>query len=116
MKKEKLIEYSSNNSGGSWWLKDKDWKNLEKAGWKIVYEDQEYVYEKGNYAFDSKGFPKLTRREKNGNRWLGALSTTAFKFFPSVKDAISEWEEITGQNAEDEGCDCCGQPHNFSVV
>ena len=23
------IVYSSNNSGGSWWLSDEDWKNLE---------------------------------------------------------------------------------------
>ncbi len=29
---KKKIEYSSNNSGGDWWLKDEDWFALEKAG------------------------------------------------------------------------------------
>jgi len=31
------VEYSSNNSGGAWWLKDEDWKALEAAGWKVVW-------------------------------------------------------------------------------
>ena len=29
------IVYSSNNSGGSWWLSDEDWKKLEAAGWNV---------------------------------------------------------------------------------
>lgn len=29
------IEYDSNNSGGSFWLKDEDWKALEDAGWHV---------------------------------------------------------------------------------
>ena len=31
------VEYSSNNSGGSWWLSDDDWRKLEKAGWEIQW-------------------------------------------------------------------------------
>jgi len=27
--------------------------------------------------------------------------------------AIKEFEAITGEDADDEGCECCGQPHNF---
>lgn len=27
--------YDSNNSGGSWWLKDEDWVSLEDAGWIV---------------------------------------------------------------------------------
>lgn len=26
------IEYSSNNSGGNWWLSDQNWKDLEAEG------------------------------------------------------------------------------------
>lgn len=40
-----IVEYSSNNSGGDWWLSDDDWKNLESAGWKVkwIREDEHYV-------------------------------------------------------------------------
>ena len=39
------VEYSSNNSGGSWWLKDEDWKALEAAGWKVVWASLDYPYD-----------------------------------------------------------------------
>jgi hypothetical protein len=82
------IEYDSNNSGGSWWLKDSDWEALEKAGWKVKWK-------------------------KNG-RWLGALAMSAEKEFDTPADAIGEFERITGQDASDEGCNCCGAPHTFT--
>lgn len=91
------ITYSSNNSGGSWWLKDEDWKRLEDGGWQVDwYKDQE---------------DQLGIRE---GRFLGALASYAHKDFPTVDMAIAEWEHLTGQWAEDEGCNCCGQPHYFS--
>ena len=94
-----IVEYNSNNSGGGWWLKDEDWQKLEDAGWTVDWfadqKDREY------FRADSDG------------RWLGALATSAKKEFRSVRLAIKEWEEITGQDADDEGCNCCGQPHNF---
>lgn len=31
------VEYDSNNSGGSWWLKDSHWRALEAAGWKVQW-------------------------------------------------------------------------------
>ena len=71
------VSYSSNNSGGHWWLKDKDWKNLEKAGWTVEWAKDNY-YKKT--ALDSS------------NRWLGALATAAYKDFPTIKMAIAEWE------------------------
>lgn len=93
------IEYRSNNSGGSWWLSDEDWKALEAAGW-----DVQWVRDKKDSIFDSTA--------KDG-RWLGALATSASKDFESIDDAIQEFERITGQDASDEGCGCCGPPHNF---
>lgn len=33
----------------------------------------------------------------------------------SLQDAIAEWEEITGMNAAEDGCNCCGRPHDFTL-
>lgn len=81
------IEYSSNNSGGSWWLSDEDWKALEAAGWDVEWKD---------------------------GRWLGALATRASKETSDPQEAVREFERVTGQNAGDIGCTCCGPPHNFT--
>lgn len=93
------VRYSSNNSGGSWWLNDEDWYALEKAGWNVEWEK------------DSTS--RFIRGDKDG-RWLGALATAASKEFDSMREAVEEFESITGQNAADEGCNCCGPPHYFS--
>lgn len=106
-----IVEYSSNNSGGSWWLSDDDWEKLAEAGWNVHW-------------VQSDGFPKysdddpgdLVPREKTGGRWLGALAMYAYKEFDDPADAIPEFERITGQDASAEGCNCCGQPHNFSYT
>jgi len=79
------IRYQANNSGGDWWLSDKDWQNLETAGWKVSW----------------------------GEPWLGAMATEATVLAPSLDVAIADWERITGQNSSAEGCACCGQPHQF---
>lgn len=31
-----------------------------------------------------------------------------------TKRPIAEWEAIVGQSADEQGCECCGQPHQFS--
>jgi hypothetical protein len=93
------IEYSSNNSGGDWWLKDKEWKALEDAGWDVDWvKDNEFH----KNCLDETG------------RWLGVLATSASKDFESVKDAVLEFERVTDQCVSDEGCNCCGPPHSFS--
>lgn len=96
----KRIEYSSNNSGGRWWLKDEDWKALEAAGWKVRW-----------YKDDLKEFCK----PGPDGRWLGALASTASKEGVTLGEAISEWERVTGQDSSELGCACCGSPHSFSV-
>lgn len=123
-----LIEYSSNNSGGSWWLSDKDWKNLEEAGWKVQwanldpkYEDDEY---NDNYVLDDNGYPILAedpgkhfkaKLDEDGiPRWMGAMARNAWKLVDSPREAIEDFENITGQDASDEGCTCCGPPHSFN--
>lgn len=92
------VEYSSNNSGGYWWLTDEDWAYLEKAGWSVDWCSAR----QGVFRADSDG------------RWLGALATSATKDVDDPQDAVDEWSRITGQDPSDEGCNCCGQPHNFS--
>lgn len=77
------VTYSSNNSGGSWWLNDEQWRALEKAGWKLSRPS------------------------------LGAIATDAEKEFNSIREAIDEFESITGENSYEEGCECCGPPHSF---
>lgn len=94
------VHYSSNNSGGSWWLTDDDWFALEKAGWEVEWvKDDAYLR--------SSGMSK-------DNRWLGALATGAKYFGGSIEMAKAEFNHVTSCWADDEGCSCCGQPHYFT--
>ena len=79
------VEYSSNNSGGDWWLSDEDWKNLEQAGWVVNWRE----------------------------RFLGAIATSATREGLTEDEAIAEFERVTGEDAFANGCPCCGNPHNF---
>ena len=90
------IRYSTNNSGGDWWLSDKDWHDLESNGWSVKWIKDEPFFS------DCKD-----------GRWLGTLAKEASKDFKNMPEAIEEWEKITGQNSSDEGCNCCGVPHLF---
>lgn len=113
MKKKILVEYNSNNSGGDWWLKDKDWKNLEKAGWRVIYSNEEFIYDKkGSHIRDKNGIPKT--KKSNEEKWLGAFAQYAYKHFNSIEEALEEFEKITKQNVLDDGCNCCGPPHEFT--
>lgn len=88
------VTYTSNNSGGSWWLNDEDWFALEKAGWVV------------DWCLNAAG---------ERTRWLGALARDAYREGLSLEDAIQEWENATGLNSMSVGCSCCGQPHEFTV-
>ena len=122
------VLYDSNNSGGSWWLGDEQWKALEAAGWKVAWERLEHVYaENGGYELDPDGTPKLVpvgagngkyksfaRRYESGEyRFLGALATRAYRAGLSLREAAEEWERVTSKSSTDAGCPCCGPPHTF---
>ena len=97
------ITYDSNNSGGRWWLTDQQWKDLEAAGWTVHW-----------YKDEDPTRPFSLRTSTDG-RWLGALAGSASKDFQTMRDAIEEWERITGESSTDLGCySCCGPPHSFS--
>lgn len=100
------VEYSTNNSGGSYWLKNKDWKALANAGWKIFGFDN-FVYENGNHKPDKDGLP--TRKGK-----VPVQGQYAFKKFNNIQEALAEFEKLTGQDVTAEGCNCCGPPHSFT--
>jgi hypothetical protein len=93
------VEYGSNNSGGHWWLTDQNWLDLEAAGWKVAWRK------------DAKS--KFFMADKDG-RWLGALATGATREGLHLRDAVVEWERVTGLSATDAGCPCCGPPHYFT--
>ncbi len=90
-----LVEYSTMNYRGDWWLEDKDWHALEAAGWKVQWFKDDLFY-------------KNSESVKENGRWLGALARMAEKEFPSLKEGIAEWEQVTGQ-------DSSAPPHAFGA-
>lgn len=92
------LTYTSNNSGGGWWLSDDEWKALEAEGWNVKW---------------IKDDPDYSKYGLQDGRWLGALAKEASKQFGEPMSGVEEWQRITGQDASDEGCNCCGTPHNF---
>jgi hypothetical protein len=123
------VEYSSSNSGGSWWLKDRDWLALERAGWVIEWGGLYFCHSKYSSDKPPKGKPapcdKGTEcpghrkydslKEVRKDRWLNAAAKNAYIASESVRAAIESWERVTGKDASDEGCNCCGPPHSFSA-
>lgn len=113
-----LTRYSSNNSGGYWWLTDEHWKDLEAAGWRVMWNGHIEEYDaEDNLVLDESGLPKILVDEdkafsKVGERWLGALATSAYRALP-IDEAKAEFARITGEDPDAEGCHCCGQPHYF---
>lgn len=97
------VEYSSNNSGGSWWLSDEDWYALERAGWSVGWY--------ANQEPDRLGY----RLADDDGRFLGALASEATRTGLSMREAIAEWERVTGEQSNALGCECCGTPHSFTA-
>ena len=112
------VEYSSNNSGGSWWLEDKDWVALYDAGWQLRRNYGDCKYTNGGKATPDDDLYNWSldpnKAIEDDSRWLGAICKEARKDFASMREAVEEWENLTGGNAADEGCNCCGEPHYFS--
>lgn len=95
--------YSTNNSGGDWWLDDNDWLALEAAGWNVAW------------VKDEDPAAQFSRNSGGSGRWLGALATEASREGLTMRQAIAEWEAVTGERSNAMGCSCCGVPHSFST-
>lgn len=106
------LEYRSNNSGGSWWLSDEDWKAMEEAGWKPRYGKCLLFLDREDFP---QNFEEALAREDEV-RWLGALATTATieTTREKARSVIEKWEDLTGMSVGDLGCGCCGPPHSFT--
>jgi hypothetical protein len=107
MEKKKIpVCYYSNNSGGRDWLKDKDWDVLRKNGWELYGFNNTTYLPNGDRKVITGGFPKR----------VGEVTSPkyAYKYFDSIKEAMVEFEKLTGQDITDEGCNCCGAPHEFT--
>lgn len=93
------VEYNSNNSGGRWWLTGEDWKALESSGWEV--------------RWFSNQTDTIFKPDSEG-RWLGALASRAIRNNLSLREAVDEWERVTGKSSTEAGCPCCGNPHRFT--
>lgn len=122
------VEYSSNNSGGHWWLTDQNWQDLEKAGWYVIWGRLWFCRSKYETTARPATIKHLCPQDKceghrrfesaaeisEDARWLESLARAAIREGLSMADAIAEWERITGANSAELGCSCCGPPHSFS--
>jgi hypothetical protein len=104
--KRYTVEYSSNNSGGDWWLHDDDWLALEAAGWDVHwYRDMD----PGMRLF----------HDKDSDRFLGALAhgasieVEAPDEYIAREIGIDSWVNVVATDPDAQGCPCCGQPHYF---
>ena len=67
----------------------------------------------GNFWLSKDDWKNLTEVGWKITRHFGSFPTCAEKEFNSIEEAKEEFEELTGQDCEATGCECCGQPHNF---
>lgn len=126
------LAYSTNNSGGSWWLQDRDWEALDRAGWVVHWihdwNDPSHTHSEditSEWARDnhSHGYmDELVAVKPSGERWLGALAKSAAVtvgpdgVYADADAAVHAFELLTNSTASDEGCNCCGPPHSFTYV
>lgn len=106
---EPYVELSENNSGGGWWLSDEDWRNLAKAGWVVDWAENRAK------SADSWMRSSVELDEHGVWRYMGALASEAKRYGVSLRVAVAEFRDITGQDPDEEGCSCCGQPHYLSA-
>lgn len=117
-----LLRYSANNSGGSFWLTTENWQALEKAGWVVHWihniDDGDHTHQEEHsksWGFhDHSYLDSLVPAVWSGEDWLGTPAKSAIKVTDNPDSDITEFESLTGMNADSIGCTCCGPPHSFS--
>lgn len=111
-----IIEYHSNNSGGVDWLTHEDWEKLRQSGWKL-FGHGDFHFTDGHNTVNENGMPLWeSETDKPNSRSFGKVDLGiryAFKRFDSIQEAIREFEKLTKQDVTEEGCNCCGPPHEF---
>lgn len=131
------VEYDSNNSGGRWWLDDEDWRALEDAGWFVNWGGEDFCNSRfgsrhegpsvapntheANECPGHRRFQSYAEALASGERWLGSLAGDATIEVTSYSEPLAEevarvlWTDAIGfkYTGNEEGCNCCGQPHYF---
>lgn len=79
------IKMRENNSGGSFWLTEQNYKDLFALGW------------------EGEGIDPT-------NRYDGRVLINRVL---SKRMALAQFEDVTGYSPDEEGCECCGQPFYF---
>ncbi len=101
-----LVTYYSNNSGGQDWLSMPDWRKLENAGWKL-FDFTGFIYTPDKrLMLGTDGLPQRDGGSPKRPRY-------AIKVFKDRQDGVDEWATILDMDPEEEGCECCGRPHEF---
>lgn len=62
------VEYSSNNSGGGWWLTDKHWQKLEKAGWEVEWGGKWFCHSRFKSLVGRPAYPFVECPEPDGGK------------------------------------------------
>ena len=128
------VKYTSNNSGGGWWLNDQNWIDLERSGWLVVWGEITFCCKEprartafftapkrlcaGTLAlgqcYGHATYQSYEEIVMHGSRYLGALATVAYYRCFDLDEGIVAWRAVTGQYPDAEGCTCCGEPHLFT--
>ncbi len=79
------VQLYCNNSGGRWWLDEKDEQGLIAEGWLLHFVD-----------------------------WLGRHIDYAFLPDVSMQQALNSFSRATQYYGAEKGCPCCGKPFSFN--
>ncbi len=94
----KRYVFEENNSGGHWWLKREDYDKLLANGWTCNIPDTD---------------PRAKKPWHEGDDVLYGERKYTSKEFSTIKDAVEDWQRITGRNFWEQGCNCCGAPYEI---
>lgn len=96
------VNFSENNSGGSWWLKQKDYDALAAAGWDI---------DGRRLSVRDPAEPDCPR---SATLMVTVQAETERRACSIAEErAIESWEQATGYDSNEEGCNCCGPPYQI---
>ena len=80
------VQLNCNNSGGHWWLEDKDEAGLTSAGWLLVISES-----------------------------CGRHVDYAFLPGANIAQALTSFRDATSFTGKELGCSCCGTPFCFQA-
>ena len=90
------VKLDQNNSGGAWWLDDGQFDALLADGWVPV--------------------PSYRTTTWGRNTQDLAIDIPVADPQAAVTIAKIEFGRVTGEDPDDEGCNCCGPPFSFDAV